>query len=66
MVKKTSKASPMVTYYAKLTEIFWVSDSHLYHAYVWIKLFTLQKTYNKNLTKKDLQLFASSVLLAAL
>ncbi|KAJ8627303.1 hypothetical protein MRB53_020610 [Persea americana] len=66
MVKKTPKASLMVTYYAKLTEIFWVSDCHLYHAYAWLKLFTLQKTYNKNLTQKDLQLIASSVLLAAL
>ncbi|KAJ4975686.1 hypothetical protein NE237_000792 [Protea cynaroides] len=66
MVKKTPKASLMVIYYAKLTEIFWVSDSHLYHAYAWFKLFTFQKTYNKNLTQKDLQLIASSVVLAAL
>ncbi|KAJ4982275.1 hypothetical protein NE237_033112 [Protea cynaroides] len=66
MVKKTPKPSLMVLYYAKLTEIFWVSDSHLYHAYAWFKLFTLQKSYNKNLTQKDLQLIASSVVLAAL
>lgn len=66
MVKKTPKPSVMVIYYAKLTEIFWVSDSHLYHAYAWLKLFTLQKSYNKNLSQKDLQLIASSVLLAAL
>ncbi|XP_042478901.1 eukaryotic translation initiation factor 3 subunit A-like [Macadamia integrifolia] len=66
MVKKTPKPSLMVIYYAKLTEIFWVSDSHLYHAYAWYKLFTLQKNYNKNLTQKDLQLIASSVVLAAL
>ncbi|XP_058107148.1 eukaryotic translation initiation factor 3 subunit A isoform X2 [Magnolia sinica] len=66
MVKKTPKPSLMVIYYAKLTEIFWVSDSHLYHAYAWFKLFTLQKSYNKNLSQKDLQLIASSVLLAAL
>ncbi|XP_042520473.1 eukaryotic translation initiation factor 3 subunit A-like [Macadamia integrifolia] len=66
MVKKTPKPSLMVIYYAKLTEIFWVSDSHLYHAYAWFKLFTLQKSYNKNLTQKDLQLIASSVVLAAL
>ncbi|KAF6174966.1 hypothetical protein GIB67_026454 [Kingdonia uniflora] len=66
MVKKTPKASLMVIYYAKLTEIFWVSDSHLYHAYAWLKLYTLQKTYNKNLTQKDLQIIASSVVLAAL
>ncbi|OVA13491.1 Proteasome component (PCI) domain [Macleaya cordata] len=66
MVKKTPKPSLMVIYYAKLTEIFWVSDSRLYHAYAWLKLFSLQKSYNKNLTQKDLQLIASSVMLAAL
>ncbi|KAI8003451.1 Eukaryotic translation initiation factor 3 subunit A [Camellia lanceoleosa] len=66
MVKKTSKASLMAVYYAKLTEIFWVSGSHLYHAYAWFKLFSLQKSFNKNLSQKDLQLIASSVVLAAL
>ncbi|KAL9681540.1 hypothetical protein QQ045_013325 [Rhodiola kirilowii] len=66
MVKKTPKSSLMVVYYAKLTEIFWISSSHLYHAYAWLKLFTLQKNFNKNLSQKDLQLIASSVVLAAL
>ncbi|CAN6724572.1 unnamed protein product [Malus baccata var. baccata] len=66
MVKKTPKASLMVVYYAKLTEIFWISASHLNHAYAWFKLFTLQKNFNKNLSQKDLQLIASSVVLAAL
>uniref|UniRef100_A0A5B6YH07 Eukaryotic translation initiation factor 3 subunit A n=1 Tax=Davidia involucrata TaxID=16924 RepID=A0A5B6YH07_DAVIN len=66
MVKKTPKASLMVVYYAKLTEIFWISASHLYHAYAWFKLFSLQKSFNKNLSQKDLQLIASSVVLAAL
>ncbi|PQQ19815.1 eukaryotic translation initiation factor 3 subunit A [Prunus yedoensis var. nudiflora] len=66
MVKKTPKASLMVVYYAKLTEIFWISASHLNHAYAWLKLFTLQKSFNKNLSQKDLQLIASSVVLAAL
>ncbi|WOL16202.1 eukaryotic translation initiation factor 3 subunit A [Canna indica] len=66
LVKKSPKPSLMVVYYAKLTDIFWVSDSHLYHAYAWFKLFTLQKSYNKNLSQKELQLIASSVLLAAL
>lgn len=56
----------MAIYYAKLTKIFWVSDSHLFHAYAWYKLYNLQKSYNKNLTQKDLQLMASSVLLATL
>ncbi|XP_011659071.2 LOW QUALITY PROTEIN: eukaryotic translation initiation factor 3 subunit A [Cucumis sativus] len=66
MVKKTPKPSLMVVYYVKLTEIFWISDSNLYHAYAWLKLFSLQKSFNKNLSQKDLQLIASSVLLAAL
>lgn len=66
MVKKTPKASLMVVYYAKLTEIFWISSSHLNHAYAWFRLFWLQKSFNKNLSQKDLQLIASSVVLAAL
>ncbi|KAM6584843.1 hypothetical protein CsatB_011845 [Cannabis sativa] len=66
LVKKTPKASLMVVYYAKLSEIFWISSSHLYHAYAWVKLFNLQKSFNKNLNQKDLQLIASSVVLAAL
>ena len=66
MVKKTPKSSLMVVYYAKLTEIFWISGGHLYHAYAWLKLFLLQKKFNKNLSQKDLQTIASSVVLAAL
>ncbi|KAL6564794.1 Eukaryotic translation initiation factor 3 subunit A [Orobanche minor] len=66
MVKKTPKPSLMVLYYSKLSEIFWMSSSHLYHAYAWLKLFSLQKSFNKNLNQKDLQLIASSVVLAAL
>ncbi|CAF2027163.1 unnamed protein product [Brassica napus] len=66
MVKKTPKSSLLVVYYSKLTEIFWTSSSHLFHAYAWLKLFRLQKSFNKNLSQKDLQLLASSVVLAAL
>ncbi|KAL7102540.1 hypothetical protein ACP275_08G126300 [Erythranthe tilingii] len=66
MVKKTPKASLMVVYYSKLSQIFWMSSNHLYHAYAWLKLFSLQKSFNKNLNQKDLQLIASSVVLAAL
>ncbi|CAI0390945.1 unnamed protein product [Linum tenue] len=66
MVKKTPKASLLVVYYAKLTEVFWISSSYLYHAYAWFKLFSLQKSFNKNLSQRDLQLVASAVVLAAL
>ncbi|GER56979.1 eukaryotic translation initiation factor 3subunit A [Striga asiatica] len=66
IVKKTPKPSALVVFYSKLSEIFWMSSSHLYHAYAWLKLFTLQKSFNKHLDQKDLQLIASSVVLAAL
>ncbi|KAJ8533950.1 hypothetical protein K7X08_007274 [Anisodus acutangulus] len=66
MVKKILKPSLMVVYYGKLTEIFRMSSNYLYHAYAWLKLFSLQKSFNKNLSQKDLQLIASSVVLAAL
>ncbi|KAJ3676233.1 hypothetical protein LUZ60_003645 [Juncus effusus] len=66
LVKKSPKPSLMVIYYAKLTEIFYVAESRLHHAYSWLKLFGLQKSYNKNLSQKDLQLIASAVLLSAL
>ncbi|KAH0935417.1 hypothetical protein HID58_012534 [Brassica napus] len=66
MVNKTLKPSLLVVYYSKLTEIFWTSSSHLNHAYAWLKLFSLQKNFNKNLSQKDLQLVTSSVVLAAL
>ncbi|KAK9824579.1 hypothetical protein WJX72_011465 [[Myrmecia] bisecta] len=66
MGKKSPKPQMMATYYAKLTRIFTVSQSHLYNGYAWYKLFNLAKGYNKNLTQSDLQMMACSVLLAAL
>ncbi|KAM3271874.1 hypothetical protein ACQJBY_042218 [Aegilops geniculata] len=65
VVQRTPKPSVLAVYYAKLTEIFWTSESHyLYHAYAWLELFNLHRGHNKNLTRKDLQLLASSALLS--
>ncbi|GAQ81367.1 eukaryotic translation initiation factor eIF-3 subunit A [Klebsormidium nitens] len=66
LVKKVPKPQLMAAYYAKLTKIFQVAGSHLYHAYTWYKLYNLQRNYNKNLTAKDQQLMASAVVLATL
>jgi translation initiation factor 3 subunit A len=66
VVRKTPKPSMMSLYYVKLTEIFWISSSHLYHAYSWFKLFLLQKSFHKNLSQKDMELIASAVVLSAL
>ncbi|PIN17754.1 hypothetical protein CDL12_09574 [Handroanthus impetiginosus] len=37
VLNKTPKPSLMVVYYSKLSEVFWMSSSHLYHAYAWLK-----------------------------
>ncbi|CAJ2671942.1 unnamed protein product [Trifolium pratense] len=66
MVSKTLKPSMMSSYYAKLTEIFWRSSSHLYHAYAWFNLFLLQKSFHKSPSQKDMELIASAVVLSAL
>ncbi|EIE20453.1 hypothetical protein COCSUDRAFT_30620 [Coccomyxa subellipsoidea C-169] len=64
--KKAPKPQLMAMYYAKLTRIFTVSDSHLYNGYAWYKLYNLSKTYNKNLTGGDVQTLAANVLLSAM
>jgi translation initiation factor 3 subunit A len=52
--------------HSRLTQIFAVSQSHLYHAYAWLKLFNFSRSYNKNLTASDTQMMATSVVLATL
>lgn len=40
---------------SRLTQIFAVSQSYLYHAYAWLKLFNFSRSFNKNLTSSDTQ-----------
>eukprot|EP00253_Pinus_taeda_P012477 PITA_12477 len=47
MVKKTPKPQMMAIYYSKLTKIFWISESHLYHGYAWYKLFIIHQSSGK-------------------
>jgi len=60
------KASLMATYYAKLTQIFTKSNSRLYNAYAWYRLFAFSKMHNKSLTQADISAMASNVVLSAL
>lgn len=60
------KASLMATYYAKLTQIFTKSNSRLYNAYAWYRLFAFSKLHNKSLTQADISAMASNVVLSAL
>lgn len=64
--KRQPKQQMMAMYYSRLTQIFAVSQSYLYHAYAWLKLFNFSRSYNKNLTASDTQMMATSVVLATL
>lgn len=67
--KKAPAAKLMVSYYEKLTRIFWVSDNKLFHAYAWYRYYLLSvetRTGAKGLKAEERSLLASSVLLAAL
>jgi translation initiation factor 3 subunit A len=64
-VKRTPKPNLMAVYYAKLSQIFWVSENYLHHAFAWYKLFGIARGHNKSLTEEDACTLASVVLLAA-
>eukprot|EP00566_Odontella_aurita_P003040 CAMPEP_0113553088 /NCGR_PEP_ID=MMETSP0015_2-20120614/15421_1 /TAXON_ID=2838 /ORGANISM="Odontella" /LENGTH=1029 /DNA_ID=CAMNT_0000454123 /DNA_START=285 /DNA_END=3370 /DNA_ORIENTATION=- /assembly_acc=CAM_ASM_000160 len=60
------KAKLMAAYYEKLTDLFWVSENRLFHAFAWHKFYTLCKEYNRGMTSEQRSLQASAVLLSAL
>lgn len=62
MGKKATKSKSLITYYEKLTKIFWVADNKLFHAYALLKLFQLSAPKQP----EEKQALASAVLLAAL
>ncbi len=43
LAKRQPKQQMMAQYYSRLTQIFAVSESHLYHAYAWLKLFSFAR-----------------------
>jgi translation initiation factor 3 subunit A len=57
----------MSVYYARLTQIFQVSEAHLYQAFAWLKLFTFSRAHRaKDLAADDARALATSVALATL
>jgi translation initiation factor 3 subunit A len=64
--KKMPKPKVMAAYYEKLTKIFWVADSLLFHAYAWLRFYTLSCESRKDLKAEDKATMATCVLLAAL
>ena len=64
--KKMPKPKVMAAYYEKLTKIFWVADSLLFHAYAWLRFYTLSCDSRKDLKQEEKSMMATCVLLAAL
>ena len=64
--QKQPRAQLMAEYFEKLTQIFWVADNFLFHAYAWFSFYTLSVSQNRALSQADRQLMASRVVLAAL
>jgi len=56
----------MAAYYEKLTNLFWVSENYLFHAFAWYKYYSLCKEYNRGMSAEMKKQQASAVLLAAL
>jgi translation initiation factor 3 subunit A len=56
----------MAAYYEKLTNLFWVSENYLFHAFAWYKYYSLCKEFNRGMSPETRQMQASAVLLAAL
>mmetsp|Transcript_15804 Transcript_15804/g.34208 ORF Transcript_15804/g.34208 Transcript_15804/m.34208 type:complete len:1013 (-) Transcript_15804:77-3115(-) len=60
------KAKIMAAYYEKLTNLFWVSENYLFHAFAWYKYYSLCKEFNRGMSEDMKTKQASAVLLAAL
>lgn len=61
-----ARAALMSPFYAALTRIFARSESRLYNAYAWYRLFTFSRTQVKGLPAGDVATLASNVVLSAL
>ena len=56
----------MAAYNEKLTNLFWVSENYLFHAFAWYKYYSLCREYNRGMRPEMKEQQAIAVLLAAL
>jgi len=66
MSTKKPSVQLMATYYQKLTQMFLVSGSFLFHAFAFRMYYDISRERNKALTQDQIRTMASSVLLAAM
>jgi len=64
--QKQPRAQLMAEYFEKLTQIFWVAENYLFHAYAWFSFYSLSVSQNRALSAAERQFMASRVLLATL
>lgn len=64
--KPMTKPQMIAQYYLKLSQIYWVSKHHFFHAYAYSKFFHLSRLYNKSLSEEDLKQMSSVLMCAAL
>jgi len=56
----------MANYYDSLSELFWVSNNFIFHAYAKYRYYLISKNENKSLTENDLKKLGSIVIVSCL
>jgi len=59
------KPQTLANYFQKLSQVFWVSDNFLFHAYAFYRFFNISKV-NRTLSEEESRSMASAVLLASI
>jgi len=65
-MKKVPKPSSMAAYYAQLSQIFWVADNQLFHAFSLSRLYAISKTLKAAPSADEMSTMASRAVLATL
>ncbi|KAL3914596.1 MAG: hypothetical protein SGPRY_007568 [Prymnesium sp.] len=65
-MKKVPKPSSMAAYYAQLSQIFWVANNELFHAFSLSRLYGISKTLKTAPPAEEMAMLASRAVLATL